>query len=114
MTKTMTAILTAIILTLCLTSAVADCGYYANEGIITGWERVEEEEEILMIVWTCDGNEWAFFAEEGAFSIGDVVVLRMLDMNDCPDEYDEIVDVMFIEHLDEHGMVDWCEAHGLI
>lgn len=93
--------------------AVADCGYYAKEGIVTAWETIEETDLRIVTVTDEEGNLWDFFDDEGFYHIGDVVIMRMHDLSDEHDEADEVDDVMLIERLDWKGMLNWFRAKGL-
>lgn len=91
-----------------ISSACADRGYYAKEGLVVAWEQVEDTNERIVTVIDEEGNLYEFFDDERFYQIGDAVVLRMRDGSD------EIEDVMLIERLDWHDMMNWMESKGLI
>ena len=106
--------LVIVALMVVISTACADRGYYAKEGLVDGWVKVDGTDLRIVTVIDEEGNLWDFFDDEDFFRIGDVVILRMHDLSDEREEADEIEDVMLIERLDWHGMMDWMESKGLI
>ena len=106
MKKIITIILTAIAI-LTAVSAIADEDIYNVEGVVTAWEQIGDTSLCSVTVTDSTGNLWAFYDDEGFYRVGDLVILRMMDM--VGDEEDEVLDVLFIEHLDFIGTMNWLD-----
>jgi hypothetical protein len=107
MKKIIAIILTAIAI-LTAVSAIADEGVYNVEGVVTAWEQIGDTSLCSVTVTDSNGNLWAFYDDEGFYRVGDLVILRMMDM--VGDEEDEVLDVLFIEHLDFIGTMNWLDS----
>lgn len=116
MTKVLTAILTIMMIALlCAGVASAEETVYTNESIVIGWEKMEYDSNVrVIIVLDTTGNEWAFYDDENLYQIGDIVILALYDGNGCKDELDEIIDTTLFKRLDEIGMINWMYDNGVI
>ena len=102
-----TIITVALILTCGIAMAHAESDFYAKNALVTGFESLEDSGLWIITVVDENGEQWDFLDDESFYRVGDVVVLRMMDLSNEHDEADEICDVMFIKHLNTIEMMQW-------
>lgn len=77
--------------------------FYELKALVVGWELVGAEEKRIDCLAE-DGNCWSFFSDNtDGWKIGDVAYLLMWVATEDPED-DEVIDVEWIDHLDEDEM----------
>ena len=102
-----TAITLALIALCGIATATAETAdTYALTAVVTSWEKIGDTDLCIINCTTKDGNVWSFFDDEEYYRIGDVVVLTMWDVT-APEEEDEVIDVIRVDHLDTNALIWW-------
>ena len=89
---------TALAITPAVAAADLPDECYELTAVVVGWEYTDDLTLRIIDCLAEDGNVWSFYAiKSDGWEIGDAVILIMLES----DEEDEVVDVLWLDHLEE-------------